>query len=188
MPGWLVDQLPRALAHDRFTRRFVSIFESMGDEVRSQVDALEYYVDVDSAPPEFVRWLGSWIGLDVESTLPAERQRDIVRVAGRQFGSRGTAAGLTALLQAVTGAEVRVVDGGGVWRAGEAPPNPGRILVRLSDTGGMDERHLLRLIESELPIGITFELRIGERTVSAATLAPQAPLALDEMAPPEAQS
>ncbi|GMU40221.1 MAG: tail protein [Chloroflexota bacterium] len=188
MPGWLVDQLPRALAHDRFTRRFVSIFESMGDEVRSQIDALEYYADVDSAPPGFVRWLGSWIGLDVESTLPEERQRAIVRVAGQQFGSRGTASGLTALLEAVTGAEVRVVDGGGVWRTGEAPPNPGRILVRLSDTGGLDERHLLRLIQSELPIGITFELRVADRTVSLEAMAPAAPLALDEIAPPEPQS
>jgi hypothetical protein len=55
MPGWLVEQLPRALSNDPFTKRFVSIFEEISDGVRFQIDALEYYVDVDTAPDEFVR-------------------------------------------------------------------------------------------------------------------------------------
>jgi phage tail-like protein len=167
VPGWLVQQLPRALAHDRFTRGFVGIFEEIADGVRSQVDSLEYYLDVDSAPPPFVRWLGSWIGLDVEASLPEERQRAIVRIAGQLFIARGTAQGLAAILEAVTGAPARVIDGGGVWRRGEAPPNSGRILVRLTESGGLDEAHLYRLIQSDLPVGTTFELRIGDRTVEA---------------------
>lgn len=185
MPGWLVDQLPRALAHDRFTRGFVGIFEEIADGIRSQIDALEYYVDVDTAPPGFVRWLGSWIGLDVEATLPEERQRAIVRVAGHLFTVRGTAQGLTALLEAVTGGEVRVVDGGGVWPAGEAPPNPRRILVRLTDTGGLDEVHLYRLIASELPVGTSVELRIGDRTVAPPAPSATSTAPFEDLVPPE---
>lgn len=171
MTGWLAAQLPRVLAQDRFTRRFVSIFEETVDEVRGQIDALEYYVDVDTAPPEFVRWLGSWLEVTVDGALPEERQRAIVREAGRLFARRGTVLGLSGVLEAVTGAEVRVVDGGGTWPQGAAPPNPGRLLVRLTETGGVPEDQLYRLVAAEVPIGTTFELRLGERTIAA----PEAP-------------
>src|SRR5690606_22940468 len=110
----------RFLAQDRFTRRFVSIFEEIADGVRTQVDALEYYVDVDTAPAEYVRWLGGWLDVTVDANQPEDRQRAIVREAGRLYISRGTREGLAELLAAITGGEVRVVDGGGIWPAGEA--------------------------------------------------------------------
>src|SRR5690606_99183 len=85
--------------------------------------------------------------------------------AGRLYISRGTREGLAELLAAITGGEVRVVDGGGIWPAGQAPPNPGRILVRLSQSGGVPDEQLHRLIAREVPIGVTFELRMGDRTI-----------------------
>ncbi|MEX2375484.1 MAG: phage tail protein [Dehalococcoidia bacterium] len=172
MSGWLVAQLPRVLAQDRFTQRFVSIFEEMIDEVRTQIDSIEDYIDVGTAPPEFVRWLGSWLDVTVDAGLPDDRQREIVREAGRLFARRGTVGGLRGVLETITGAEVRVVDGGGTWRQGEAPLNPGRLLVRLTDTGGVPEEQLWRLIAAEVPIGTTFEVRLDERTL-AEPVAPQ---------------
>lgn len=177
MSGWLVAQLPRVLAQDRFTRRFVSVFEETFDQVRTQIDSLEYYVDLDTAPPEFVRWLGDWLDVAVDASLPEERQRAIVRQAGRLFARRGTAAGLGGLLEVFTSAEVRVVDGGGTWRQGEAPPNPGRLLVRLSDSGGVPEDQLYRMIAAEVPIGVSFELRLGDRTIAE----PAAPRGVQEI-------
>lgn len=165
MSGWLVSQLPRALSQDRFTQRFISIFEEMSDGIRSQIDALEYYVHVDEAPPEYVRWLGSWLNVTVDASQPVERQRAIVREAGRMFAQRGTVAGLRGLLEAITGGEVRVVDGGGTWPAGEAPQNPGRILVRLTTTGGVPDGQLYHLVAQEVPVGISFDLRIDDRTI-----------------------
>jgi phage tail-like protein len=165
MTGWLVDQLPRALSQDPFTQRFVTIFQEIGDSVRSQVDALEYYVDVDDAPPEFVRWLGSWLNVTVDASQASDRQRAIVREAGRTFAQRGTVSGLRSLLEAITGAEVSVVDGGGIWPAGQAPYNPGRMLVRLTTAGGIPEGQLYQLVEAEVPIGISFEIRIDDRTL-----------------------
>lgn len=177
MSGWLVDQLPRALAQDRFTRRFVSIFEEIEDGIRSQIDAIEYYVDTDTAPPEFVRWIGSWLNVTVDANQSEDRQRAIVREAGHLFAKRGTHSGLEGLMEAITGAPVRVVDGGGTWASGEAPPNPGRILVRLEQTGGVPESQLYRLIAQEVPIGVSFELRMGERTIQP----PSAPQGLADI-------
>jgi phage tail-like protein len=177
MSGWLVEQLPRVLAQDRFTRRFVSVFEETFDHVRTQIDSLEYYVDVDTAPPEFVRWLGAWLDVSVDASIPEERQRAIVRDAGRLFARRGTAEGMRGLLEVVTGAEVRVVDGGGTWRQGEAPPNPGRLLVRLAGAGGVPEDQLYRMIAAEVPIGVSFELRLGDRSITE----PPAPRGVQEI-------
>lgn len=177
MTAWLVNQLPRVLSQDEFTQRFVAIFEGIADGVRSQVDALEYYVDVDTAPPAFVRWLGAWLNVTVDAAQPPARQRAIVREAGRWYAQRGTAQGLRGLLEAITGGEVRVVDGGGIWPAGEAPPNPGRMLVRLTSTGGIPDGQLYRLVEAEAPIGVTFDLRIDDRTIGP----PPAPGGVEEM-------
>jgi len=180
--GWLVEQLPRPLAQDPFTRRFVGIFEEIADGVCSQVDALDYYVDVDTAPPEFVRWLGAWLNVTVDAGQSVDRQRAIVREAGRWYARRGTLAGLIGLLEAITGAPVRVVDGGGTWPAGEAPANPGVILVRLTETGGVPESQIYRIIAGEVPIGVSFELRMDDRTIEP----PAAPQGLADMMSAEA--
>ncbi|MCK9485691.1 MAG: phage tail protein [Dehalococcoidia bacterium] len=166
MSGWLTAQLPRYLAQDPFTRRFVTIFEEIAGGIRTQVDALEYYVDTDTAPPEYVRWLGGWLDVTVDANQPPDRQRAIVREAGRMYHRRGTQEGLAQLLAAITGGDVRIVDGGGTWAAGEAPPNPGRILVRLTESGGIPDGQLHRLVAREVPIGVSFELRMGDRTIT----------------------
>lgn len=177
MSRWLVAQLPRVLQQDRFTRRFLDVFEGIADGVRSEIDALEYYFDADTSPTEFVRWLGTWLQVTVDASMPEERQREVVRAAGEYYARRGTTSGLQGLLEAITHGEVRIVDGGGTWATGAAPPNPGRILVRLSETGGTAEGHLHRLIAAEVPIGVTFELRIGDRTIEP----PAAPRGVEEV-------
>jgi len=177
MSGWLVAQLPRVLQQDRFTRRFLSVFEGIADSVRTEIDALEYYFDADTTPPEFARWLGAWLNVTLDASMPEHRQREIVRAAGSYYARRGTASGLLGLLEAITQGEVRIVDGGGTWPSGEAPPNPGRILVRLEETGGVLEDHLYRLIAAEIPIGVTFELRLGDRTIEP----PAAPRGVEEI-------
>jgi len=177
MAGWLVAQLPRVLQQDRFTRRFVGVFEGIADSVRTEIDALECYLDVDTAPSEFVRWLGSWLQVTVDASMTDERQREVVRAAGVYYARRGTTSGLQGLLEAITAADVRIVDGGGTWPERQAPPNPGRILVRVEQTGGMSEGHLYRLIAAEIPIGVTFELRLGDRTIDP----PDAPGGVEEI-------
>lgn len=162
MSGWLVEQLPRCLAADPFVPRLVGVTEELADSVRSRIDGIEHFLDVGLAPPELVRWLGSWLGLVVEASLPEDRQRQLVRTAGRELGWRGTRRGLERLLTALTGGPVRVSDGGGAFRTGEAPASGGGpVTVQVERTGGVDERGLLAFIEAELPVGAVVELRVG---------------------------
>jgi phage tail-like protein len=161
MSGWLVEQLPRCLATDPFVPRLVGVTEELADSVRSRIDGIEHFLDVELAPPEVLRWLGSWLGLMVEPSLPEDRQRQLVRVAGRELGWRGTRRGLERLVSALTGGPVRVSDGGGAFAAGEAPAGGGPVVVQVEAAGGVDERGLLAFIEAELPVGAVVELRVG---------------------------
>jgi phage tail-like protein len=161
--GWLVEQLPRCMAEDPFLPRLVGIFEELADSVRVRIDGLEQSLDVSVAPPELVRWMGGWLGLVVEPSLPVQRQRRLVQEAGRMLGWRGTRFALERLVGALTDAAVRVSDSGGVHRLGEAPEGGGSatVLVEVESTGGVDERQLLAFVTAELPVGARLELRVG---------------------------
>jgi len=156
------------MAEDHFTRRLVGLFEEVAESYRSRITGFDRYLDVGMAPPEFVRWLGGWVGLAVDPSLPQERQRSLVRAAGPLFPWRGTKFGLQGLLAALTRSAVTVEDGAGVFPEGEAPPATGHITISIADAGGLNEQHLFDVARREIPAGASFELRVGRRTVQAA--------------------
>jgi phage tail-like protein len=174
-PGWLVEQLPRPMAEDHFTRRLVGLFEEVAESYRSRITGFERYLDTGLAPPEFVRWLGGWVGLAVDPSLPEERQRSLVRAAGPLFPWRGTKFGLQGLLAALTRSEVTVEDGAGVFPEGGAPPATGHVTISIADAGGLNEQHLFDVARREIPAGASFELKVGRRTVQAAPDTPDEP-------------
>jgi phage tail-like protein len=180
-PGWLAEQLPRPLAEDHFTRQFLRIFEDVAGDVRRRVDGFRDYLDVRLAPAEFVRWMGGWLGLAVDPALPEEHQRSLVMAAGPLFPWRGTRRGLQGLLEALTRAPVQIEEGGGVFLEGEAPANSGRIVIKLTATGGLNEQHLLDLARLEIPANASVELRVGRRRVKE-----QGPETENEPSGPEA--
>ncbi|MCA1674993.1 MAG: phage tail protein [Actinobacteria bacterium] len=162
MNGWLVAQLPRPMAEDELLRRFVAIFEEVAGSVQGRIDGIEHCLDVGLAPPTFVRWLGAWLAVPLDSGLPLERQRDVVRAAGRLLDWRGTSKGLAGLLAAYTGGPVQVEDSGGVFPAGRAPTGDRRIIIRLTTTGGLQQAQLMELIHAEVPADAIVELGVGE--------------------------
>jgi phage tail-like protein len=160
--GWLVDQLPVAMAEDDFTRRFVGIFETIADSVRSRIDGVEHLLDTGLSPPETARWLAGWLGLTVPATLPVARQRALVRAAGTLLTWRGTARGLCELVEAYTGGGADVVDSGGVGRPGTTAGGTNRVTVRLSTAGGLSLDDLDALVRRELPPGTAVEIHLAE--------------------------
>ena len=164
-PGWLVEQLPRAMAEDPFLARFVRIFEHIGDSVRDRIDAVDGYFDVGLGPPEFVRWMASWVGQSIDPSVPEDRQRSLALAIGPLFPYRGTARGIEAMLAALTQSEVTVEDSGGVYRAGEAPPVERRVSIQVNDSGEVDRQQLLRIVQSEVPAQTAVELIVDSASV-----------------------
>jgi phage tail-like protein len=163
-PVWMLDQLPTGLLKDEFFVRFVSIFQELGETILADVDNVENLVDVNVAPEAMVRWLGSWIGVDdIDADLPSELQRRIVESAADTLVWRGTARGLRRFLELVSGGDVEVEDGGGVWRAGEVPHDTAWVRMRVQSTGWLPEGDFATLIRDEVPAHVYAELWLGDR-------------------------
>lgn len=165
---WLLDQLPVGMTEDDFFARFVRIFQSVADTVLHQVDNVPHAFDVAVAPDRMVRALGSWLGVDwIDPSLPDHLQRRIVREYSSLLLWRGTKSGLTRLLELLCDAEpgtVIVEDSGGVY-ADDAPRTAPHVRMSVPGTGWTTEADLLRIIRSELPATVTFELNVGGRMI-----------------------
>jgi len=158
---WLVDQLPRTMSQDPVLRDFVTAFEQVADTVRERIDSVEHQVDTGLASPEMLQFLGSWLGVELEPTDPAEYRRSMVREVGRLLGWRGTRYGVEALLEAATGARVTVIDGGGVYgHRDTVPPENPVVVVQMDHTGHLTERQVLGFLHSELPLGAQVRLDV----------------------------
>jgi phage tail-like protein len=159
--GWLVSQLPRAVAADPVVCGFVTAFEEVADSLRERVDGIEFQVDTGLASPDMLQFLASWLGLELEPTDPREYQRSLVRQVGSLLGWRGTRYGVEGLLAAATGSRVTVSDGGGVFGQDDpVPPADPTVVVRLDHTGHLNERQVYRFLEAELPLGARLALDV----------------------------
>lgn len=167
--GWLADQLPHPLSEDHFTRQFLRIFEDVASSVRTRVTSFQHDLDAGVAPVEFVQWMGQWLAVGVQPFIAEERQRALVAAAGALWKRRGTKVGLQGLLEALTGSEVSIDDGGGVFSEGEAPPNAKKVVVSLSDRGGLTDEQLLDFVRVEIPANATVEVTAKGRTKPGAT-------------------
>lgn len=162
----MVDQLPRVLAQDHFVRGYVGLCDEIWSSVLERLDDLEWFLDVDVAPIGFVQWLGRWLGVVVDPTLPHDRQRALVRTAGRTLQWRGTRQRVEQLLSALTGADVEVHDGGGVFADDEPPRGTQRVVVRLAASGGLSEAQLLDVVRAEVPANATVDLSVAAAPVT----------------------
>jgi phage tail-like protein len=118
--------LPDLYEGDDFAQRFTSALDEVVAPAVSVLDCLDAYLDPHLAPPDFVRWLASCLGIEVDETLALERRRALLRHAPRALRLQGTAHGIAAAVAAVGGVRARVHDSGGTtWsRSATAEPSP----------------------------------------------------------------
>lgn len=163
---WMLDQLPVGMLDTDFFVRFVSIFQELGGTLLDDADNVDNVVDLGVAPDAMVRWLGSWIGSDtIDPSLPDELQRRIVRSAAHTLAWRGTRRGLTLFLELASGGPAEVTDGGGVWRAGDAPDDTAWVRMCVESTGWLPEPDFVELVRDEVPAHTRAELYVGARRV-----------------------
>jgi len=175
-PHWMLNQLPVGMLDSKFFVRFVSLFQELGNSLLEGADNIEHVLDPTVAPEQLVRWLATWIGIDaIDQQLPGDLQRLILRSSARILSWRGTKAGLTDFLQMISGGEVEVIDGGGVWREGDAPTDTAHVTLKVQTTGWLPEGDFIALLRDEIPAHARAELWIGDRlawsSVAAASVA-----------------
>lgn len=89
-----------------FTDRFLALFDSTLRSIESRLDTQASLFDPRSSPasspradaPDFLSWLGTWVGIALNRSWPEARRREYLRRAPALFDQRGTVAGLRAML------------------------------------------------------------------------------------------
>jgi len=101
-----------------FLDRFLSIFDTMLGRISDRITYIARLFDPRSTPAnpknvggtDFLSYLGSWIGMTLESNWPVERRRELVRKAHRLYALRGTAAGLRMAVELYAGVKPAILE------------------------------------------------------------------------------
>lgn len=163
---WLLRQLPQAMLAEDFFVRFVSIFQAEAGTLLAHADNLPYLAEIGLTPTAMVREMARWLGLPgIDASYSPEGQRRILRTAAATLQWRGTVRGLERLLELYSGGPVRISEGGGVFREGEAPAGPAWVRLEVESTGPLGEADFLTLVLDEVPAHVRTEVLVGGRQV-----------------------
>ena len=97
----MTDYLPAIYQEDDFTRRFLSIFNSMYADMERQIDSLPSRVDYENAGREMLRYLASWVC--VEQGEPDEALPGRIRTALPDYETLYTVEGVRRSVRRLTG-------------------------------------------------------------------------------------
>jgi phage tail-like protein len=159
--------LPALYADDDLAQRFTAGLDTVLAPVLSTLDNLPAYFDPALAPADFLPWLSSWVGADVDPAWPEELRRAVIARAVELHRWRGTRRGLIEQLRLCFGVHADIKDGGGVaWSSEpgtELPPAPtGELLVRVwaARRGPVDASRVLDVVAASCPVHLTCRVEI----------------------------
>jgi phage tail-like protein len=125
--------LPAIYQEDEFSMRFVAGFDEVLAPILLTLDCLIDYFDPALTPTDFLDWLASWVGIEVDESWATERRRAAVATAVEMYRMRGTISGLRANLEVLSGVQVEITDSGGVaWSTKPMGELPGQDSPRLA--------------------------------------------------------
>lgn len=181
-PYPLITSMPSAYQEDHFTDRFLSTFDDVLAPVLSTLDNIDAYLDPWLCPPDFLPWMASWVGVEIDENWSEEQQRRLVATAVDLLQWGGTRRGTIDLIRAFLGIEadrIEVEDSGGVaWSVtpgaalpGTAPPTV-TVRVRSDAKGDVDERRLERLVRMSEPAHVATTVQVVTSRTSGARSRP----------------
>ncbi|MDT4941007.1 MAG: hypothetical protein QOJ34_1096 [Pseudonocardiales bacterium] len=135
--------LPAIYQEDDFSMRFIAGFDDVLAPILVALDCLIDYFDPALTPTDFLEWLASWVGIEVDESWATDRRRAAVSTAVEMYRMRGTISGLRANLEVLSGGEVEITDSGGVaFSTSPMGSLPGqdspRLAVRVTIAGADD--------------------------------------------------
>jgi phage tail-like protein len=125
--------LPAIYQEDEFSMRFVAGFDDVLAPIFLTLDCLVDYFDPALTPEDFLEWLATWVGIEVDEAWEIDRRRAAVATAVEMYRMRGTISGLRANLEVLSGGQVEITDSGGVaWSTSPMGDLPGQESPRLA--------------------------------------------------------
>lgn len=166
-PHPLGERLPAIYLEDDLLQRLLGALDEVLAPVFASLDNLDAYFDPDLAPEDFLQWLGTWVGMTLDESLPLERRRAALGQAVELYRARGTAAGLAAHLRLLGAGEVEIAETGGTAYSTSAdPPLPGRpgfqllVRVRAPEGGVVDAGRVDALVAAAKPAHVVHHVEV----------------------------
>jgi phage tail-like protein len=164
----LAEQLPAALQEDDFCQRMMAALDEVLAPIFSTLDCWDSYLDPNLAPEDFLDWLGSWVGVQIDQTWSVERRRQLIQDAVGIYRLRGTHLALAAHIKLYCGVTPQIEESGGcTWSQTAMNPLPGsphpHLTVKLSvaDDVPVNRTTLSRIIDESRPAHVPFSLEIA---------------------------
>jgi phage tail-like protein len=161
--------LPGVYHGDAFTQAFCEALDAVFAPVLLTLDSMPAYFDPDLAPADFVEWLATWVGLEIDENWPLEHQRELLARTVDLYSRRGTTQGITDVIALYTGIEPTVEDSGGTtWSAAPGEAAPGsptpNVVVRLQVPAGveLDPRRVDAVIAAVVPAHVSWRVEIEQ--------------------------
>lgn len=159
--------LPAVFADDDLAQRFVAGLDEVIAPILNVLDCLDAYFAPALTPVDFARWLGSWVGAEIDGTEPEARLRAAVGAAAYLHRIRGTRRGLSEAVRLAFGVEPEISESGGAgWSARPLGPFPGearpRLHVRLAlpDPSPADHHRLDALVAAARPAHMPYAVQV----------------------------
>jgi len=150
--SWL-DYLPVVYREGDFIGRFLKIFETLWEPMEWRQDHIDLYFDPRTAPSHFLLWLASW--LDVTNDLVGDESanRLLLLEAIELYRWRGTAYGLSRILEILFHA-----------KAGVRTPAPAEVEVTVSlPAGSSSSKEAVKaIVLRHIPAHVRLKLDIVE--------------------------
>ena len=148
---------------DAFAMRFLLALEEVLDPIVAAVDLLPQHLDLDLAPSEVLGLVATWLGLELDASLPDGADRRLVHAATEITRARGTRAGLERVLELAYGRlRLRVADSGAAtWGDLGPPPAAAEPALTVAAPGALApaaRAAVRRLVEEVKPANVRFEL------------------------------
>ncbi|MEU9099141.1 phage tail protein [Streptomyces sp. NPDC048361] len=161
-------QLPAVYADDDFAQRFVEGLDVVLAPLFNVLDCLEAYFDPALAPEDFVDWLTSWVGTELDGTESLELRRHAVATAVSLHRVRGTALGLSRAVELAFGVRPEITESGGAsWSARPLGPFPGehraslRVTLTVADPSTVDPYRLQAVVAAARPAHLPFTAEVS---------------------------
>jgi phage tail-like protein len=170
-------ELPAAFQEDDFCQRMMTAFDEVLAPLFSTLDCLDSYLDPRLAPDDFVDWLASWVGVDIDETWTLDRLRRLILDIVALYRIRGTAAGLAAHVNLYAGVTPEIDESGGCgWSQTAESPIPGSphphltVRLRVEEAANVKRTTVSRIVAASRPAHMPFqvEMMIGEAPVEEA--------------------
>ncbi len=131
----LIDGMPALFRDDEMLMGMLEGFDEVLAPIHAVVRDLDAYFDPALCPTDFLEWLATWLGVELNARWPLQRRRELLRRAVEVHRMRGTAWGVSNAVELYTGTEPEVTENGAA--AGSAAPGgdlPGQRQLGLSVT------------------------------------------------------